>query len=112
MKKTTRLDPEKKIKAVSDFLAGEYSLRQLAATYKVHHSSIEHWVTIYKVLGPEGFYQNGEKQKYSDELKKRAVLRYLSTEDSMNLICEEYHIRSVSQLQYWLNQYKKGKKFL
>jgi len=97
--------PEEKIKAAEEFLSGKSSLRKIANRYNVHHSSVEKWVTVYKAFGPGGFYTGGSNNYYPEKLKKEAVETYLSSERSMHDICSYYKIRSLSQLQDWINKY-------
>ena len=98
--------PEEKVKAAEEFLSGTSSLRKLANRYNVHHSSVEKWVTVYRAFGPDGFFTGGNNNYYPDPLKKEAVETYLSTKRSMHDICSQYKIRSLSQLQDWIDKYR------
>jgi len=97
-RKTT---PEQKMKAVRDVLEKKRSLRKVAKQYNMHHSSIEKWVMIYQAFGEDGFYQTGN-QNYSEIVKRKAVKKYLTTDCSLQDVCREFQIRSVSQLQKWI----------
>lgn len=55
-------------------------------------------------MGADAFTLKGNK-KYSNELKRQAVLTYLSGQGSLDNICKKYSIRSRSKLQKWIKQY-------
>lgn len=105
-KKKKEIPTEKKIKAVKDLMEGNHSLRELAKTYNVHHSSIEQWVIIYQTFGEKGLCHSNSYTKYPEKLKTDAVEEYLNSERSLRDICKEYKIRSISLLQYWIERYK------
>lgn len=108
MSRLSKVEPEKKIRAVKDYLAGRTTLRALGQRYGVHHSSVEKWVIIYQSFGEAGLVDAGYNMKYSLETKQKAVESYLNCEMTMNNICRVYKIRSLSQLQSWIEKYKKG----
>lgn len=96
-----KITPEQKVDAVKDVLEKKSSLRKVAREYHVHHSSVEKWVMIYQVFGEDGFYQTGN-QHYPEAVKRKAVKKYLTTDCSLQDVCREFQIRSVSQLQKWI----------
>jgi len=104
----SKVEPERKIKAVKDYLAGRATLRSLGLRYGVHHSSIEKWITIYQSFGEPGLYGTDYNRKYPLALKQQAVQAYLNSEKTMHIICRQYKLRSLSQLQNWIQKYERG----
>jgi len=96
-----KVNPEQKVKSVKDVLEKGYTLREVAKRYNLHHSSVEKWVTLYQTFGEDGFYQIGN-QHYSEEVKRKAVKKYLTTDYSLQDICREFQIRTISQVQKWI----------
>jgi len=104
--KNTKISPEQKLEAVKAYLKGDSTLRKLAAEYGVHHSSIEKWVFRYRTFGMQGLEKVSQNQKYSEDLKRKAVLMYLSEELPLRAVCEKYQISTTSLLQGWVKKYK------
>lgn len=98
--------PEQKLEAVRDVLEKKHSLRQVAERYGLHHSSVEKWVTLYRTFGEDAFYQT-QNNHYSKELKQKVVEKYLTRDASLQELCREYKLRSISQVQQWVKDAKK-----
>jgi len=106
--KKVKVTPEEKVESVKNVLKKRYTLREVADQYDLHHSSVEKWVTIYKTFGAGGFYTTKYKH-YSEELKREVVEKYLTTDCSLQDICVEFKLRSISQVQKWLAETGKEK---
>ena len=63
------------------------------------------WVKIYIANGPTAFTRPKENRSYSAELKRTAVLDYLSGGGSYVDVAIKYNIRSKSQLKRWVLKY-------
>ena len=61
-------------------------------------------ITNYESMGEDAFLMKSYKH-YSAELKRKAVLDYLSGKGSQTDICKKYGIRSKSKLQKWIKKY-------
>ena len=96
---------EVKLSAVESYLSGEKSENQLARELNVTLSTIQGWVLLYKTLGSSAFTITSENNGYSEELKVKAVLDYLSGDYSQAEICRKFAIRSRTQLHNWALKY-------
>lgn len=103
--------PEIKIKACEDYLSGKYSHREICEKYGIYFSEsrnssmIDEWLPSYSLYGASAFLHPKGNQKYSSEIKKKAVLEYLSGEGSYKDISVKYKLRSKTQLQRWVSLY-------
>ena len=70
----------------------------------ISQASIQQWITNYESMGEDAFLMKSYKH-YSAELKRKAVLDYLSGKGSQTDICKKYGIRSKSKLQKWIKKY-------
>jgi len=95
-----------KIAAVKQYKEGEKTLRAIGASLGVHHSSVEKWITLYQTFGEEGLHSNRENQIYSEAVKREAVRCYLKGGKTMHEVSQQYRLRSLSQLQYWIKKYE------
>lgn len=98
--------PDQKLQAVREVLAKKHTLRQVAKQYGLHHSSVEKWVTLYRTFGEDAF-DREQNTYYSNELKQKAVETYLTTNASLQGICREYKLRSITQVQQWVKAAEK-----
>lgn len=98
------LSAEEKITAVKLYLDGKRSQKQIAVSYGISLASFQQWLRNFEAMGPDAFTMKGNK-KYPKELKRQAVLDYLSGQGSQDDICKKYGIRSKSKLQKWIKQY-------
>lgn len=99
-----KISAEEKITAVHLYLDGKGSQKQIAVSYGISQASFQQWLRNYEVMGADAFTLKGNKN-YSKELKRQAVLDYLSGQGSQDDICKKYGIRSKSKLQKWIKQY-------
>lgn len=99
-----KISVEDKIYAVNLYLDGKESQRRIASMFDVSVASVQQWIRNYQSMGEDAFTLKGNK-KYSKELKKQAVLDYLSGRGSQDDICKIYGIRSKSKLQIWIKKY-------
>lgn len=99
-----KISAEEKITAVNLYLDGKGSQKQIAVSYGISQASFQQWLRNYETMGADAFTLKGNK-KYPKELKRQAVLDYLSGQGSQDDICKKYGIRSKSRLQKWIKQY-------
>ncbi len=95
---------EEKITAVNLYLDGKGSQKQIAASYGISQASFQQWLRNYEAMGVDAFTLKGNK-KHPKELKRQAVLDYLSRQGSQDDIRKKYGIRSKGKLQKWIKQY-------
>lgn len=98
------ISAQDKINAVKRYLNGLTSQRILANEFSMSQASIQQWITNYESMGEDAFLMKSYKH-YSAELKRKAVLDYLSGKGSQTDICKKYGIRSKSKLQKWIKKY-------
>ena len=98
------ISAQDKINAVKRYLNGLTSQRILANEFSISQASIQQWITNYESMGEDAFLMKSYKH-YSAELKRKAVLDYLSGKGSQTDICKKYGIRSKSKLQKWIKKY-------
>lgn len=99
-----KISAEEKITAVNLYLDGKGSQKQIAVSYGISQASFQQWLRNYEAMGADAFALKGNK-KYPKELKRQAVLDYLSGQGSQDDICKKYGIRSKSKLQKWIKNY-------
>lgn len=95
---------EEKITAVNLYLDGKGSPKQIAASHGMSQASFQQWLRNYEAMGVNAFTLKGNK-KHPKELKRQAVLDYLSRQGSQDDIRKKYGIRSKGKLQKWIKQY-------
>ena len=110
MGRKTKFLTEIKIDAVKDYLSGKKSQSQIARDLNIHISTIQGWISSYKTLGILGVTTTSKNTGYLEQLKKEAVIEYLSGEFSQYEVCEKYGIRSRTQLRKWILQYNSHEK--
>lgn len=98
------ISAQDKINAVKRYLNGLTSQRILANEFSISQASIQQWITNYESMGEDAFLMKSYKH-YSAELKRKAVLDYLSGKGLQTDICKKYGIRSKSKLQKWIKKY-------
>lgn len=99
-----KISAEEKITAVNLYLEGKGSQKQIAVSYGISQASFQQWLRNYEAMGADAFTLKGNKN-YPKELKRQAVLDYLSAQGSQDDICKKYGIRSKSKLQKWIKKY-------
>ena len=106
----SKYSPEIKIKACEDYISDKYSHREICEKYGIHFkrngtSMLNQWLPLYREHGPMAFLKTDGNRSYSSELKKNAVLDYLSGKGSIVDIAAKYNLRSKTQLQTWVSLY-------
>jgi len=101
----TKASSEEKIKAVEAYLSGEGSQKGWAKKFGIEKSAFSQWIHNYKSMGSNGLRPQKNNRKYTLEMKREAVLAYLSGKGSLREICERYKIRSDWQLRVWVKEY-------
>ena len=105
-----RLTAEKRIELAKEYLRGETSYERIAKKYGIGTTPAKEIVAIYESQGEEAFLRK-KNQKYSKELKLKAVADYQSGKDSLKTICQKYKITRTSSLRSWIKWYNGHKDF-
>lgn len=105
MSRKSKIAIEDKIRITREYVAGNISREEAARRAGVVHDVITDWARIYRRGGELSLMPEDKNHVYNPELKKQAVLEYLSEGYSQRSICEKYGIRSRSQLRSWIKMY-------
>ncbi|MBC8016266.1 MAG: helix-turn-helix domain-containing protein [Sporomusaceae bacterium] len=105
MGKNFSVSYEERIGAIEKYLRHEDSLNHLAKQLNVSRMSIKQWLITYQSLGPEGLMDTSRNMHYPSELKKAAVIDYLTGVGSYFDLCKKYGIKSTRQLRKWILKY-------
>jgi transposase len=101
----SKVATEEKVKITREYIAGNISREEAARRSGVAPPSISSWARKYRAEGALSLAPTEKNRVYSPELKRQAVLEYLSGECSQSAICEKYEIRSRKQLRCWIKIY-------
>ena len=104
MSKKSKVPLEDKVNIVLKHVRGEISIAEACRILGVHNKTFCEWVLQYNVEGVSAFLRKKNKV-YSPELKKQAVLDYLSGVGSLLAVCQKYKILHESQLRQWIKVY-------
>lgn len=96
---------ETKIDIVQRCLDGKTTVQHEANLLRISHNRVYEWIALYQVLGTDGLITTSKNTVYSEDIKRNAVLDYLSGKGSYATICKKYKIRSSSQLRNWISLY-------
>lgn len=107
----TKATPEEKILLVERCLRGKLDQSQASKIAQVSESSFRKWIKKYESEGSSAFLTQRGNRVYSEELKRQAVIDYLSGRGSLMEICKKYKIRTPKTLRGWLKVYNSGKDF-
>ena len=111
MAKKRIIDFQTKLKAVKEYINGNKSSVQLAKEFSVHKYTIVTWVKKFNYYGEKGLKPTVSYNRYSNDLKLKAVQKYLEGNDSIDSIALKYGIRSHTQLNTWIMEYNCHKEF-
>ena len=100
----TKFEPDVMTNAVQEYLEGQTSQQAIAKRLGVARTSFREWIRKYRSMGADAFTQDGNRC-YSKELKEQAVTDYLAGRGSLQDICKNYKIMSVTQLRSWIMKY-------
>ena len=106
---------EVKINACKDYLSGKYTARDVCEKYGIYlygnsSPSLTRWVRRYIKFGEEAFTDIMSSSHYPEEIKKKAILDYLSGNYSFLAIAYKYSISSETTVKKWVEQYKACRK--
>lgn len=98
---------EFKKQVVDDYLSGRCGILKLAKLYDIPAKSlVRQWVAAYRELGDAGLKASWTKGVYTEEFKKEAVERYLSSEESYEVLATKMHLRNPATLNRWVREYQ------
>lgn len=109
MSRKSKIDPVLKVGLVEKYLRGEVGMNEAVRLSGLSHTSTQpfrQWISIYRNEGPAGLLTRRHNKSYSKEIKLQAVNDYLDGKGSFMELTAQYGLRSKSQLQTWLKEYR------
>ena len=100
-----QITDEEKIKVIEQYIHNEIGFGEIRNRYGIPKSTLHHWIDRYRTFGAEGLLQRKHNHTYTTEVKKNAVMEYLSGTGSYKDICIKYKIHSDKQLRDWIKVY-------
>lgn len=96
--------PEFRAKVSQEYLDGS-SYPFLAEKYNIGKTTLQQWVSKYRLYGIDAFIKAPGNSSYSSDFKKMCVDAVLSEEGSVNDIVARYNISSREVLRRWIMRY-------
>jgi transposase-like protein len=93
------------------YLRGEMGRTEIISRYGIGLTTFRDWLRLYKMRGIQGLIPVNKWQKYSPELKLKAVNEYLSGGGSQADICLKYNISQRGSLRDWIKWYNDHEDF-
>ena len=106
-----KLKTEELLQAVKQYVRNEGSLEENARRYKVSRDVIRTAAALYKTKVAAALFEHSHNNVYSEELKRNAVIEYLSGGASLLETSAKYGLRSTKQLRNWIKVYNSGEGF-
>lgn len=97
--------PEWRAMVAEEYLRGEFSSHDLSTRYSIAAKTICRWAKRYREHGISAFERGLGNTKYSADLKKECVERYISGEMSHDEIVAKYNLSDQSVLRDWIIKY-------
>ena len=110
MKSRTEMTIEEKAKLLEECISGRMRQREAARRAGVTISSIQRWLSHYRLGGKAALERSVQKRVYSEEIKRSAVEEYLSGQGSLLSVSGKYRISTPSLLLEWVRVYHRHNK--
>lgn len=107
--RTSKHTLEQRLNAVLKIINGTHSINQVSNELRINSKTLSLWISKYKKRGITGLEESHSWKKYSEDIKRKAVLDYLNNHLSLLECCQKYDISSDSVLRSWIKQYTDGK---
>ncbi|EKQ57049.1 MULTISPECIES: helix-turn-helix domain-containing protein [unclassified Clostridium] len=105
MSKRSKYAEEEKYNILMDYDNGVGSIQEICIKYNISISTFYQWRYKYEKHGLDGLKESRKSQKYSKEIKERALKDYLSVKYSQTEISKKYGISNRSVFKLWINKY-------
>ena len=109
MPRKSKVISEVKVQVVEEYLTGVKSMAQIAYELQINYSTIQDWVSKFKLFGSKGLVTENSNASYSSEIKRQAITDFHNNQGSLREICIRYNISSHSILRRWIKQYNYDK---
>ncbi|OOM70040.1 transposase [Clostridium puniceum] len=105
MPRKSKVISEVKVQVVEEYLTGVKSMAQIAYELQINYSTVQDWVSKFKLLGSKGLITENSNASYSSEIKRQAITDFHNNQGSLREICIRYNISSHSILRRWIKQH-------
>ena len=105
MPQKSRYAVYEKVNFVEEYLSGKLSLNEFERISGSCERVLRDWVQLYKMRGIEGLTPSVHIRRYTPDIKRMAVLSYLSDDLSLDEICKKYDISCRKILRQWIKVY-------
>ena len=105
MPRKEKLDFAAKVSLVRRCIADEISVTAAARETGVDRKTVYRWIARYEAEGANGFLPQKRNRFYSPELKRRAVLDYLSGNKNALELAKQYKISNPCLVEAWIKKY-------
>ena len=102
----TKYDERFKLKVVREYLGKPAGSKALAKKYGCQRSSVEHWVSLYRVHGRDGLKKKHDS--YSAEFKLSVLQHMWDNELSFGQTAAVFNIRNHAVVGVWERMYREG----
>lgn len=100
-----RFTVSEKLKIITEYNKGDLPVGEVAQKYGVNVRTIRDWKTLYEECGIVALERKKHHTLYPAELKKAAVLDYLSGNFSQREVIRKYGISTINVLKGWIELY-------
>ena len=101
----SKIEYKEQVRIVRDYLSGKTSYGESVQAARNSDSTFRQMLARYDKGGAGALLPQERNNVYPSEIKLAAVRAYLSSEGSMEKICEKYGLRSDRQLRNWIKVY-------
>lgn len=105
MSRRNKFSVIEKLEIIDHYEKGIIGISEIEKKYTVNCSTVYDWISIYKRDGIIGLEVGSNNNSYSPEIKKAAVLAYLSGEGSLREITLKYGLKDKFTLRSWIKKY-------
>jgi len=102
----TKYDERFKLKVVQEYLGKQTGSKALAKKYGCQRSSVEHWVSLYRVHGRGGLRKKHDS--YSAQFKLSVLQHMWENELSFGQTAAVFNIRNHAAVGIWERMYREG----
>ncbi|OOM74913.1 transposase [Clostridium puniceum] len=105
MPRKSKVISEVKVQVVEEYLTGVKSMAQIVYELQINYSTIQDWVSKFKLFGSKGLITENSNASYSSKIKRQAITDFHNNQGSLREICIRYNISSHSILRRWIKQH-------
>ena len=96
-----------KLKVIEHYLSGQ-GLKRTSHLFGLGHSTVQNWVSLYRLHGLEGIKRRKKIKRYSVDFKLKAIEMVLKDGLSQRAVSAQLNLPTDSILVQWLRRYREG----